>query len=243
VIARGRPAFYALAPGSWRDYVTLLHLPYTAWHLSYVAIGAGLAARLDGPRLAVSLAAFFLGLGLGAHALDELSGRPLSTDIPSSVLVAIGATSLLGALGLGVYASVAYTPWLAPLVAFGGLIAPAYNLEWLGGRLHTDIVFGLSWGALPVLAGYLAQAERVRGEAAAAAVFAFFLSLAQRRLSTEARLLRRRASTVSGEIVLDDGTATAISAGSLARTPEAALRLLTLAVVSLAVALVLVHSA
>ena len=39
-----RPAFYALAPGGWRDYVTLLHPPYTLWHLSYVAIGAALLA-------------------------------------------------------------------------------------------------------------------------------------------------------------------------------------------------------
>ena len=35
-----RPAFYALAPGGWRDWWTLLHPPYTMWHLSYVALGA-----------------------------------------------------------------------------------------------------------------------------------------------------------------------------------------------------------
>ena len=35
-----RPAFYSLAKGTWRDYVTLLHFPYTLWHLSYVVLGA-----------------------------------------------------------------------------------------------------------------------------------------------------------------------------------------------------------
>ncbi len=53
-----RRAFYALEPGGARDYVTLLHLPYTAWHLSYVVLGACLVpvelvapARADGARV------------------------------------------------------------------------------------------------------------------------------------------------------------------------------------------------
>ena len=41
-----RPAFYALRPGGWRDLITLLHPPYTAWHLSYVAFGAAAAPEL-----------------------------------------------------------------------------------------------------------------------------------------------------------------------------------------------------
>jgi len=76
VTAEPRPAFYALSPGGWRDYVTLLHPPYTLWHLSYVAIGAGLAPHLEARRLLVALAAFFLAVGIGAHALDELKGLP-----------------------------------------------------------------------------------------------------------------------------------------------------------------------
>src|SRR2546427_8741009 len=84
-----RPAFYALAPGGWRDYVTLLHAPYTLWHLSYVAIGAALAPRVDWPILGLAVLAFALALGIGAHALDELHGRPLRTEIPDGVLVAL----------------------------------------------------------------------------------------------------------------------------------------------------------
>ena len=81
------PAFYALDQGGWRDYVTLLHLPYTAWHLSYVAIGAALSPEFAGRRLLAALASFFLALGIGAHALDELNGRPLRTRIPDRVLI------------------------------------------------------------------------------------------------------------------------------------------------------------
>src|SRR5581483_266970 len=155
----------------------------------------------------IALAAFFLGLGLAAHALDELSGRPLQTAIPSRVLLVLAVASLAGAVALGIYACVAYTAWLAPLVALGGLVVPAYNLEWLGGRLHTDLVFAVAWGALPVLAGYLAEAGRLRWDAAAAAAFAVFLSLGQRRLSTRARLVRRHAVAVSGRLELADGRA------------------------------------
>jgi hypothetical protein len=75
------PAVYALRPGAWRDYVTLLHPPYTVWHLSYVVLGAGLAPTIRYGRLGASLMAFFLALGLGAHALDELHGHPLQTRI------------------------------------------------------------------------------------------------------------------------------------------------------------------
>jgi len=66
-----KPAFYALAPGGWRDYVTLLHPPYTLWHLSYVVIGAAIAPEWRPGRLAVALGAFFLGLGIGAVSTTE----------------------------------------------------------------------------------------------------------------------------------------------------------------------------
>ena len=89
-----RPAFYALSSGGWRDYVTLLHPPYTAWHLSYVVIGAALAPAFEVSTLAPLLVAFFLALGVGAHALDELNGRPLRTGIPSPVLAVLAAGSI-----------------------------------------------------------------------------------------------------------------------------------------------------
>src|SRR5436305_598864 len=76
-----RPAFYALRSGGWRDLVTLLHPPYTAWHLSYVAIGAAAAPHIYANRLIAALAAFFLAVGISAHALDELHGHPLATKL------------------------------------------------------------------------------------------------------------------------------------------------------------------
>ena len=207
---RPRPAFYALAAGSWRDYLTLLHPPYTAWHLSYVAIGAALAPELDRTRLAASLVAFFLAVGVAAHWFDELRGRPLRTSIPERVLAGGAAVALVGAVAIGGYGVVEVGPGFGLFVATGALLVPAYNLEWFGGRLHGDQAFALAWGAFPVLASYFAQTGELAGPAFAAAVAAYAFSLAQRRLSNAARRARR----VEG--VTDDRAEGALRALSVA---------------------------
>ncbi len=217
-----RPAFYALETGGWRDYVTLLHLPYTAWHLSYVAIGAGLAPELHTKRLVAGLAAFLLALGIGAHALDELRGRPLRTEIPTAVLWALALGSIGGAVAIGAVSALAWTPWLLVFVAAGAFLVFAYNLELFGGIFHTDLWFGLAWGAFPLLTGYFVMAEELTLEALLAAGFAVATSLAQRALSTQVRGVRR------GRI--DEPV------GSIAPL-ETALRAMTFAVVALAAAL------
>lgn len=224
-----RPAFYALARGGWRDYVTLLHVPYTLWHLSYVAIGAALAPHFDGALLGWTLLAFFLALGIAAHALDELHGRPLRTDIPSSTLIALAAAATGGAAAIGVVVAVRRDLWLVVFVAVGAALVLAYNLELFGGTLHNDLTFALAWGSFPVLVAYFASAHTLQVEAFGAAAFAALLSHAQRTLSTVVRQARR------------GGTATETQIAELTRAPERALRLLTSSVVALAVALVLMR--
>ena len=201
--------------------MTLLHLPYTAWHLSYVAIGAALAPEFASRRLLAALAAFFLALGIGAHALDELNGRPLRTRISTGVLVALAAVSIGGAVAIGIAAALAWTPWLLLFVAAGGFLVVAYNLELFGGAFHSDLWFGLAWGAFPVLTACFVTAERLTETAILGALFALVTSLAQRALSTEVRGIRRR------------GMGDPSMLGPL----EAALRLLSVAMVILAVAL------
>jgi hypothetical protein len=243
VTSPGRPAFYALAPGGWRDYVTLLHPPYTLWHLSYVAIGAALAPDLRYGRLALALAAFFLALGIGAHALDELNGRPLGTRIGDRTLVVLAAVSIAGAVGIGIGAAVAREPWLLVFVAAGAFVVVSYNLEMFGGRFHGDAWFALAWGGFPLLTGYFAVSGRIRPEAVIAAVFAALLSLAQRLLSTQVRTVRRRVESVSGTIRYRDGREERLDADALTRAPEAALKVLAAATVCLAVALLVLHLA
>jgi hypothetical protein len=237
----GRPAFYALRTGGWRDYVTLLHLPYTAWHLAYVAIGAALAAEFSLDRLWPALTAFALAVGIGAHALDELNGRPLRTQIPDRVLVALAALSIGAAVAIGLVGAVTVDPWLGAFVAAGGFIVVAYNLESLGGRFHGDFWFPLAWGAFPVLTAYFAMAETLDGIAAAGAVFAFASSFAQRRLSTQVRDVRRRVTRVTGTVERSDGSTERLEAGDLMSVEESALRALTVAILAVAVALVIMR--
>lgn len=236
-----RPAFYALRSGGWRDYVTLLHIPYTAWHLSYVTMGAALSADFSLGRLWPALAAFGLAVGIGAHALDELNGRPLHTQISGRVLVALAGCSIGAAVGIGVAGALTVSPWIGAFVLAGAFIVVAYNLEWVGGRFHGDTWFALAWGAFPLLTAYFAVAERVDGTALAGAAFAFATSFAQRRLSTQVRDVRRRVAAVSGTIERHDGTRQPLSLPYLMAPEEAALRALTAAMVALAVALVIMR--
>ncbi|HZQ81059.1 MAG TPA: hypothetical protein VFB25_03670 [Gaiellaceae bacterium] len=213
-----RPAFYALKGGGWRDYVTLLHPPYTLWNLAYVAIGASLAPRFHLDRMLWGMAAFFLALGVAAHALDELHGRPLQTRIPSAVLVALAALALAGAIAIGIGAAAAWGWGLLVFVAIGAIVVPVYNLEL---AFHNEWGLALSWGAFTVLTGFFVEAQTIRVEAVAAAVYGAILLLVQRTLSTPVRHARRQVGSTAGIEPL-----------------ERALRLLPWSQVALAVALV-----
>ena len=236
--ASPRPAWYALERGGWRDYVTLLHPPYTAWHLSYVVIGGCLAPEIAWGRLGAVVAAFALAVGIGAHALDELRGRPLRTAIPSSTLVALATASIGAACAIGVIGALSFRLWLAALVPIGLFLVLAYNLELLSGRFHSDVWFGLAWGGFPVICGYAAVAGDIGGAVLIAAAFAVLLSLAQRSLSNRVRLVRRRIVSITGDIELSDGSRQRIDAGWLIVAEERGLRLLAAASVALAAALV-----
>jgi hypothetical protein len=232
-----RPAFYAARPGGWRDWWTLLHPPYTAWHLSYVVIGACLAAHVSVSRLIGTLLAFFFAVGLAAHALDELHGRPLGTRIPAAVLVAVTVLGISGALVLGIL-GVARVGWvLIPFMVLGPLLVLAYNLELFGGFVHTDPGFALAWGSFPVLVAYVAQTGTLAASPLFAAAGAFALSLAQRRLSTPARFIRRRVTEVDGKVSLRSGGALPIDQQTILGPLEGALRAMAWAVTLLAIAL------
>jgi hypothetical protein len=238
-----RPAFYALRPGGWRDLVTVMHPPYTLWHVSNVAIGAAVAAHVYFGRLAAAVAAFFLAVGVGAHALDELQGRPLGTQLSRRALLALALGGLGGALAIGIAGAIFVSPTLVPLVLAGGFIAPAYNLEWFGGRFHTDFWLAASWGGFAAFTGWWVNSLGLHSVREAIAVGAavlacFFFTTVQRRLSTPVRQLRRRTVAVEGEQHLTDGTTRQLGRDTLAAPLDGALRGLSVAVPLLAVAMI-----
>ena len=120
-------------------------------------LGAALAPHVDVSRLVATVLAFFLAVGVGAHALDELHGRPLRTLIPgrgpgrghawwrSSARWPSGWS---GSSGSG---SV-----LVPFIVVGPLLVVAYNPELFGGVVHTDAGFAAGVGRVP-------RAHRLRG--------------------------------------------------------------------------------
>ena len=232
-----RPAYYAASPGGWRDWWTLLHPPYTAWLLAYVVIGASLAPTVNATVMIAALLAFFGAVGLAAHALDELHGRPLRTQIPSAALVAVAVLGLAGAVTLGIIGVVKVGWPLLPFLVIGPILVVGYNFELFGGVIHNDMGFAASWGAFPVLTAYVAETGRLAWAPVIAAVAAFALSLAQRALSTPARLLRRRSGRVRGSIALSDGGEIVIDHGVLLAPLERALRSMSWGVVLLAAAL------
>ena len=232
------PAYYTgRVRGLRRDVWAVLHPPYTAWHLSYVLIGASLAPSFSAMRLVATLLAFFLAVGISAHALDELNGRPLQTELPGWLLKLAAALGLAGAVGLGLAGMTIVGPGLLPFIALGVLFVFAYNLELLGGRLHGDFWFALTWGAFPVLTAYFAQAGALSLGVVAAAAGAYALSFGQRALSTPARMLRRRSRSVSGIVTLTDGSQIPLDEAVLLRPLERALRAFSWGVVAMALGL------
>jgi hypothetical protein len=242
------PAYYARRGGVLADCWTLLHPPYTLWHLSYAVLGAALARKLGWVPLVMTVLAFFLAVGIAAHALDERAGHPLRTRFSDRGLAVAAGVSLSVAVALGVYGALWWdgTNWpLLLAIPVGIVLVVGYNLELAGGRVHNDLMFGLGWGGFPVVVGYLAQAPGVdssRWPAVIAATgAAVALTYAQRRLSTPARDLRRRTLELEGTVRRTDGEIVPLDRASVLAPLEAALRALSWAAPLVAFAVLLTH--
>jgi hypothetical protein len=241
-----RPAFYALRPGGWRDLITVLHPPYTAWNLANVAFGAAAATQIHTDRFVATLAAFFLAVGVSAHTLDELNGRPLKTELSDRTLIVLASVSLAGAVGIGVAGCIVVSATLIPFVLAGAFFVVAYNLELFGGRFHTAFWLAFAWAAFPALTSWWvntltfdsAQAD-VAGVLVAAGCFG--LVSVQRTLSTPVRRLRRATVSVTGEQRLDDGTVIPLTVAEISGPLDASLRGLSWAVVVLSIGLVVIR--
>lgn len=237
-----RPAFYALSGGGWRDLVTLLHPPYTAWHLSYVALGAAAASSFDLARLGWALGAFLLAVGVAAHALDELHGRPLRTRLSDRTLIALAVLGLGGACAIGVAGAITVSATLIPFVLAGAFLVLAYDLELLGGRFHGQWTFALGWGGFPALVGFWVCALRFEWSGLLVVAACTLLSLAQRRLSIPVRELRRCTVALDGEQRLTDGRVVELTAARLLAPLEGALRVVWFALVLLAAGFVVLRA-
>jgi len=241
-----RPAFYALRPGGWRDLITVLHPPYTAWNLANVCFGAAAAAQIHTDRFVATLVAFFLAVGVSAHTLDELNGRPLKTLLSDRTLIGLAAVSLAGAIGIGIAGCIVVSATLIPFVLAGGFFVVAYNLELFGGRFHNAFWLAFAWAAFPALTSWWVNtlsfgSLKVDVAGILVAAGCFGLVSVQRTLSTPVRRLRRKTVSVSGEQRLDDGTVIPLTADEISGPLDASLRGLSWAVVVLSIGLVVIR--
>jgi hypothetical protein len=192
-------------------------------------------------RLLATLGAFFLAVGIAAHALDELNGRPLGTQLSDRMLWALAIAGVAGAVGIGVAGAVIVSASVVPFIGAGAFLVVAYNLELFGGRFHSDLWFAAAWGAFPAFTAYWINSLSVDAAGVLVAAACFGLSVAQRALSTPVRELRRRTVSVSGEQRLRDGGVVELSAARLAAPLDAALRAMALGLVLLAAGLLVVR--
>ena len=239
------PAFYSrptfLRQPRLQQWWTLLHPPYTMLHLSLVVIGACLAGPVNAVKLVATVAAFLFAVGVGAHALDELHGRPLRTTIPTTHLIAAALVGLGAAVTLGIIGMFVTSDYLVLFIAVGVALAVFYNLELFGGRLHTPVVMALGWGAFPILTAYFAQHDALSISAVIVAGFGALFTRLQQLLSTPARALRRNTQSVEGSIVRLDGTPVPITQASMLQPLERSLKTLCWAGVVLATGLLVLR--
>jgi len=203
-----------------------------------VAIGAAAAPVIYHGRLVWTLVAFFCAVGIGAHALDELHGRPLGTGLADRTLVGLAVAGVGIAAVIGVAGAIVVSWWIAIFVAAGIGLVVAYNLELAGGRFHSDLWFALAWGGFPALVGYVVNAGELAWPAVFVAAGCVAVSAAQRALSTPARRLRRRTSSLEGVQRLGDGTEIELSVAVVAAPLDRALAAMSGGVVLLAIGLV-----
>ena len=131
-----------------------------------------------------TLLAFLLAMGLAAHALDELHGRPLRTGSPTR-LIAVAIAGLAGAVALGIDGMIQISPWLGVFIVVGAFLVACYNLELFGGAsIRTVVRAGV--GGLPGAHGVLRADGGARRRRAARRGRCATLSAAQRALSTPA---------------------------------------------------------
>jgi hypothetical protein len=182
-------------PLKLRTFLGLLFLPYTGMVLSFAVIGSVLAERVHYDRLAAIVLVYFFGLGVAAHALDALGSKgmkPWGTVFSKGQLWVLTVFSLALAYGIALYYMLSVVPWLWIVAVLEGFFVFAYNLELFAGRFHTDRWFALSWGALPVLAGYLMQTNRLSFPALLLSAAMGLFSLIEIKASRPYKELKRR---------------------------------------------------
>jgi hypothetical protein len=241
---KGEGAWYARSGGKLQELYTIMHLPYTSMVLSYVLIGAAVSPSFYPSRVISTLLAYFLGLGLSAHALNELHARHWGETLSKRELEILFAAPLVAAVLIGAYGMVfLYSEsggLLPPLVLLVFIFLEtfflfAYNTDLSGGRFHTDISFAFSWAALPVVVSYYVNALTITVVAILVALAMAATAGIEINLSRWCKDFRRKSPLT--EMRFADDTKLNLSTAELLAKPEKSLKLIVVAVDLVAIGL------
>ncbi|SRR5579883_338802 len=181
-------------PTGFRVFVGLLFLPYTGMCISFALIGSLLAPQIAWDRAAAIVVIYALGLGVSAHAADSIGSKkikPWGSYFRKDQLVLLMSVSLAAAYALGAYYIIFHTPSLLVIAIMEGFFLFAYNFEIFDGLFHNNFWFAFSWGALPLLAGFVIQTNSVALVPVVAAVAAGAVSYAEIKMSRPYKDLKR----------------------------------------------------
>lgn len=174
-------------PKKFRIFVGLLFLPYTGMCISFAIIGSLLANDIIWDRVGAIALIYALALGVSAHIADSMGSKkakPWGNYFNKRQLLALMATTLVAAYAIGIYYIVLFVPLLGVIAVLEGFFLFVYNFEMFDGFFHNDFWFAISWGSLPLLAGYVIQTNSIDA-------FAIIISVAVGLVSyTEIRMSR-----------------------------------------------------
>jgi len=239
-------AWYARSGSKVRELYTIMHLPYTSMVLSYTLIGAALAPSVYPSRVILTLVAYFLGLGLSAHALNELYARHWGAALSKSELQLLFAVPLIGAILIGLYATMTLYASSGTLfaslvlllfIALETLFVFLYNADFSGGKFHSDLAFAFSWAALPTLIGYYVNAMTITAVAILMSIAMAATAGIEINLSRWCKDFRRRSPLT--KIRFADSTELDLSTTELIAKPEKSLKLIVVVVDLVAIGLIL----
>ena len=181
-------------PVKFRAFVGMLFLPYTGMCVSFAVIGSLISTSVLWDRVLAIFLIYFLSVGFSAHAADNLGSRkakPWSDYFTKRTLIVMTITGVSLAYVIGIYYMIKYVPLLWPIAIAEGFFLFAYNFELFNGVFHNNLWFAISWGCLPVLAGYVMQNNSISEFSIMISLIAGILAYLQIRISRKYKVLKR----------------------------------------------------
>ena len=186
-------------PLKFRAFIGMLFLPYTGMCVSFTIIGSMLSESILWDRVLSIFVIYFLALGVSAHAADNLGSKKIKPwgnffTIFELKLMVIGGLSV--SYILGVYYIITVAPLLLIIAIIEGFFLFAYNFELFNGLFHNNFWFAVSWGGLPLLAGFVIQTDSISALSLISSIIAFLVAYTEIRISRKYKELKRKPQDV-----------------------------------------------